>query len=341
MSALRRLAAIATSLPGRILISAGLLAVVALSIDWADVADRLSDASWGLFALGTLLLVANVSLAAVRWQVLLNGAGLHPLLRVSLRAYWIGLFTNNVLPTGFGGDAVRAWLVAPKGAPLARALTSVLADRATAFAVLLPIAWLGVVVGGDDIPGSVVGLLAIVTATTAFGALVAIVLLRRRGLGRFLPSALRPWAAEVAATLRRYGAGRERMAEVLLLAVAFQFLMITSTWVLSESLGLDIDPELIAVVLPLVLFATVMPISIAGFGVREGAFVALLGEAGVSSADAVLLSLTTVAALAIASLPGGVLMMVRQERIDTAEEIFEEAGSPGGDASLPREARSR
>jgi hypothetical protein len=91
-------------------------------------------------------------------------------------------------------------------------------------------------------------------------------------------------------------------------------------------------------VLPLVLFATIIPISIAGFGVREGAFVALLGEAGVSSADAVLLSLATVASLAIASLPGGVLMIVRHERIESAEEIFEEAGSPGRDASLAREA---
>ena len=69
------------------------------------------------------------------------------------------------------------------------------------------------------------------------------------------------------------------MAEVVLLAVAFQILIIAATWVLSESLGLGIDPELIAVVLPLVLFATIIPISIAGFGVREGAFVALLGEA--------------------------------------------------------------
>jgi glycosyltransferase 2 family protein len=338
VSVLRRLAAIATSLPGRIVISAGLLAIVALSIDWADVTDRLSDASWGLFALATLLLISNISLAALRWQLLLNGAGLHPRLRASLRAYWIGLFANNLLPTGFGGDAVRAWLVAPKGAPLARALTSVIVDRATAFGVLLPIAWLGAAIGGDEIPSTIVVLLAIVTAVSAAGALVAVVLLRRRGLGRFLPAAMRPWAAEVASTLRRYGSERERMAEVVFLAVAFQFLIIAATWVLSESLGLDIGPELIAVVLPLVLFATIIPISIAGFGVREGAFVALLGEAGVSSADAVLLSLATVASLAIASLPGGVLMMVRHERIESAEEIFEEAGSPDEGASLPREA---
>jgi glycosyltransferase 2 family protein len=341
MSVLRRLAAIATSLPGRILISVALLTVVAVSIDWGDVTDRLSEASWGLFALGTLLLIANISLAALRWQILLNGADLHPRLRDSARAYWIGLFSNNLLPGGFGGDAVRAWLVAPKGAPLARALTSVLVDRGTAFALLVPIAWVGVAVGAGEIPESIVVLLAVVTGASSAAALVAFVLLRRRGLGRFLPGVLRAWGFEVANTLRRYAAERERMAEVVALAVVFQLLVIASTWILSESLGLDIDPELIAVVLPLVLFATIVPISIAGFGVREGAFVALLGEAGVSSGDAVLLSLATVASVAIASLPGGVLMIVRHERIESATEIFEDAGAPGDRASLAGEPHSR
>ena len=95
---------------------------------------------------------------------------------------------------------------------------------------------------------------------------------------------------------------------------------------------------MIAVILPLVLVATLMPISIAGFGVREGAFVALLAETGVASADALLLSLATVAAVAIASLPGGVLMVMRDERLETTEEILEDAGTPADGASLPREA---
>ena len=58
--------------------------------------------------------------------------------------------------------------------------------------------------------------------------------------------------------------------------------------------------------MPIVLLATLAPISVAGLGVREGTYVLLLGDLGVSSSDATLLSLFTVAALALASLPGGV-----------------------------------
>jgi uncharacterized protein (TIRG00374 family) len=341
MSLPRRLAAIVTSLPGRILISAGLLTLVAVSVDWADVVDRLSEASWGWFVLATALVLAAFAVAAVRWQALLHGAGLRPRLRDTLRAYAVGAFANNALPTGFGGDAVRAWLVAPRGAPLARSLTSVAADRATAFLCLLPIAWLGVVLAGGSIPGSIVGLLALTTGGTVAGIAVAVIVLRRRGLGRFLPELLRPWVSEVARTLRRYGRDRERIGEVVALGFAFQFLIVLATWMVSEALGLGIDLEILAVVLPLVLVATLMPISIAGFGVREGAFVALLGELGVSSADAVLLSLLTIASVAIASLPGGVALALGHERLETTEEILEDAGAPDDDgASLNPEARA-
>lgn len=336
----RRLVAVATSLPGRLAISAGLLALVARSIDWGDVVDRLSGASWGWFVVATLMVLAALVIAALRWHALLHGAGLHPPLRETIRAYMIGVFTNNVLPTGFGGDAVRAWLVAPRGAALGRALTSVASDRLTAFACLLPIAWLGVAVGGGEIPASLVGLLAFTTGGCVVGFLVAVVVLRRRGLGRFLPRLLQPWVAEVARTLRRYGRDHERMLEVIALGFAFQILIVVSTWLLSESLDLSIDIEVIAVVLPLVLVATLMPISIAGFGVREGAFVALLAETGVSSGDALLLSLATVATVALASLPGGVLLVMRHERLETTEEILKDAyeDAPGAAAaSAPAE----
>lgn len=334
----RRAIEIATSLPGRVAISAALLALVARSVDWGAVVDRLSGASWGWFVLATAIVVAAFALGALRWQLLLNAAGLYPRLRYTLRAYWIGVFTNNVLPTGFGGDAVRAWIIAPRGAPLARALTSVAADRGTSFVCLLSIAWLGVLAGGGSIPGSLVGLLAAISGGTAIAVLVAIAVLRKRGLGRFLPRLLRPWASEVARTLRAYGRDRERLGEVIALGFGFQVLIVASTWLLSETLDLGLDLEVIAVVLPLVLVATLMPISIAGFGVREGAFAALLAEVGQSSGDAVLLSLLTVAVVAIASLPGGVAMAMRHERVETPEEILEDVGQPPDGASLPREA---
>jgi hypothetical protein len=71
---------------------------------------------------------------------------------------------------------------------------------------------------------------------------------------------------------------------------------------------LDLSYALLAVSVALVLPMTLLPISIAGFGVREGGFALVLGEAAVSAADATLVSLIGVVMLAVASLPGAVAL---------------------------------
>jgi hypothetical protein len=172
----------------------------------------------------------------------------------------------------------------------------------------------GVAIEPSAIPASIAVLLVISTAAMLVGGVLAVGVLRRRGLGRVLPSSLRPWAAEVADVLRGYGRDREIQLRALLLGLVFQGLMIGAAWALGESLRLGLDPPVYAAIVPLVLIATLVPFSIAGFGVREGAFVALFGEVGVTAADATLFSLLSVAVIGIASLPGGIALAFRHQR---------------------------
>jgi uncharacterized protein (TIRG00374 family) len=313
MDFLHRLFAVVTSLPGRLIITAGLLAVVAMSIDWTALDDSLAGAAWGWFALGTGGIVLALLIGALRWHVLLHHAQLPTAPRQTLRAYGIGIFSNNFLPTGFGGDVVRAWLVARSGNPLARSFTSVAVDRAVALVSLFAIGWLGLALSPVTVPGKLLAPFAGATAGTVLITILALVVLRRRGLSRFLPSMVRPWASEVARTLRKYGRDHRLQMEALILSVAFQALMITALWTMTKALQLDVSPVALAVVMPLVLIATLMPISVAGFGVREGVYIVLLGELGVSASEATLLSLFSVAALAIASLPGGLAILMGGE----------------------------
>jgi hypothetical protein len=63
--------------------------------------------------------------------------------------------------------------------------------------------------------------------------------------------------------------------------------------------------------MPPVLMVSALPVSIAGYGVREASFVVLLGRVGIDSTDATLLSLVGGVAFALASLPGGLLLLQR------------------------------
>jgi uncharacterized protein (TIRG00374 family) len=315
---MQRALRLASSLPVRIVVTAGLLVALAVSIDWGTVGDRLSGGRWGWFAAAVGVLFVALIVAALRWHAFLRTAEVEASVGVAVRAFLIGTFANNLLPQ-LGGDAVRALVVAPpgSGSPV-RAIVSALVDRVSALGCLVLLAWGCVVVAAGDVPSTLVlGLLAI-TALGAAGTLVLGVLLRR-GVGvirAILPDRLRPSTREVRATLTAYARDRRLLSIGLALGVAYQVLVVLETWMLARAIDLDVSYEVLAVAIPVVLVVTLIPISLGGFGLREGGFVVMLADAGVEAADATLLSLLSVVALALASLPGAVAMVTPKSRQD-------------------------
>ena len=309
-----RLWRVATSLPGRVAITAALFGLVAISVDWDAVADALAEASWGWFIAAVAVTLASFVVASERWRRLLAVARIESPPGRTLRAYVAGAFANNMLPTGFGGDALRAWLVAGSKLPFARSLTSVVVDRATALGCGVALAWVGVAIEPDAVRSAQLVPLVAVSIAGIVAVAATVSALRRGGLARHLPERTRPWFAQAAETLRAYLGDRRLLVIVVVLGLAFQMLTVVGTWAVSETLGLDLSLALLALVIPLVLIATALPISIGGFGVREGSYVALLANAGASTADATLLSLLSVAAMAVASLPGGLVVLTGEHR---------------------------
>jgi glycosyltransferase 2 family protein len=296
----------------RALVTVSLLALVFSQVDWSAAAERLSDGSWWGFAAAVAALFASQLIAGWRWHFLLHGAGLERSAPTAIRAYLIGVFVNNFLPTAFGGDFARAWLVAgEKGPPLVRALLSVFVDRFLAFWCLVALAWILLATNPGAVPTSLVlALLAVSVGGLAASALMLRFSLRGgRSLARRLPDRFLAWARETRETLSLYVDKPRLLALATLLGLAFQLLVVLAVWLLAKAIEVDAPLSLLAVITPLVLAITLIPISIAGFGVREGGMVLLLGAAGYSATEATLLSLVGVAALAVSSLPGALAML--------------------------------
>ena len=296
----RVLVRVATSMAVRAVVTLGLLTALAVWIDWGEVVDRLEQGRWELFVVGVLIVVAALATGAFRWHLFLRAGAVDATLYQTFRAYWIGMFANNFLPTGFGGDVARAMVIRPAAPSTARAVATVVVDRLTALVCLVVLAWLTLAISPDDVPGSLIGVLAIATAAGSLTAAVFALLAWRQGgrAGRLLAQGM-----AVVGT-------RSVLAATTALGLVYQALIILAAWTLARSIDLDLSFTLLAVVTPLVIVATLMPISIAGFGVREGGYVVLLAQAGVSAADATLLSLLNVAALAIATLPGAAALLL-------------------------------
>ncbi len=106
-------------------------------------------------------------------------------------------------------------------------------------------------------------------------------------------------------------ARRSALAFQAVASITFQAFNALQVWALAHWVGADIGFGAAAIALTLTTLAMLVPVSIGGFGVREGTYVVLLGSLGVSATDATLISIGTVFVLLLASLPGALLLILR------------------------------
>ena len=100
------------------------------------------------------------------------------------------------------------------------------------------------------------------------------------------------------------------LATVLTLAIATQLLNILVFWMLSQSLALPTTLQQWFIAAPTVLLVSMLPISIGGWGVREGAMIVALHGFGISAEDALLPSVLFGLCAAVATLPGGIFWII-------------------------------
>jgi hypothetical protein len=293
----------------RAIVSIALIALVLSQLHPGDAVRRLSDGEWHWFVLAIGSMLLALAIGAFRWQLFLKAAGIARSLSHAVRVYAIGAFANSFLPSGFGGDALRAWLAGSPGTRAVAAVT-VIVDRATMLAMVTAFAWLAYALDPDSVPSVLVQTLAAVTALVVVGGLVAAVVLRSATRPSSRLRSRAPWvaaSAEAACACFR-GPVVWRTAP---LGLAYEALAVFSLWLVARSISLDLSFALLAVVVPAVLVVTALPFSLGGLGLREGSYVVLLHQAGVSTTDGALLSLLATLLFALATLPGAFALLKR------------------------------
>jgi uncharacterized protein (TIRG00374 family) len=270
------------------LLSVTLLGWLAWSIDWAAMVAALRGASPPLIGAGALLYFLGVALSCYKWQRSLLLEGIRQPLGRLLRWYLIGSFANNFMPSDIGGDLGRGYLAAQAvGRPLAVA-RSILAERLSGLAMMCALAWIGIgalldaptlffwLSGGSVALG--VGLLLALSVAPGIRRRLA----AAAAWGR-LPAKLRDGIAESAAVIGRARRSPGQLALILLLSLAFQLLAGLGLWLNLLALGTLTAVWPILLSFALANLISLLPISINGWGLREGALVALIAPLGVPS----------------------------------------------------------
>ena len=287
----------------KLAVSVALLYLLLRSTDTAVVAGILGRLPIMAIAAACALLVLQTLVLATRWWLVMAAIGAPLSYGKIVSLTYIGLFFNQVLPTSFGGDAVRMWQAYRAGISREAAVGGVLLERASGVVGLVILSTLGVLYMGPKIDNEVIrlGLLAMLPLTF-LGVSVLASLDRMPDRWRRLP---------VLGDLTRLTADSRRVFFVPATAIPLLLLSILShalaagvVYAFAEGLQLDLSVWDCLALFPAVILVTLIPISFAGWGLREGAMVAFFGFAGVDPGTALALSLAFGAALMAVALPG-------------------------------------
>lgn len=289
-----------------------LVGLLAYRVDLKPVAERLGRIDVVLVAAATMVMLSQLLLAGWRWSLVIRALGDELRRRAVVRLTLIGQFFNQTLPSAIGGDAVRAWLATYEGLPLGKAINGVLIDRVIALLVLIMIIGVTLPLLADRVPDpAFYGAAAGIVAATAAGLLVFFTVSDRATavLARWRVTAP---LARLVADLRCSLSDPVRTAPIVALSVVVHLGVISVGWLIACALSIDVTLVDCIVLIPPVVLLTTLPISIAGWGVREGAMVVGFGFLGVAAPEALAMSVVFGLVQVAAGLPGGAIWLFQR-----------------------------
>lgn len=277
----------------RVVASGAMLALLLPRIHLASLFPSHQLSTLGWLAGGLLVYTLAVFLSTVRWAQVLEAleipSDLPPLVSHTLA----GMFVSNFLPSTVGGDVLRVTRLAAANGQRHTSVASVVVERLTGFLVLPFITLVALVGNPTLLQLGRASRLALAVALGTLVALVAIlVLVSSRRIGERLEG--HAWLGFVAAVnlgLTRMRKDPGAALGVLVSALAYQLAMVAGAWMAGHALGLDVGWSAMMAFVPIVAIAQVLPLSVSGLGLREGALVLLLAPLGVASGQAVALGL--------------------------------------------------
>lgn len=306
----------------RILVSAGLIAVLLFRVSPARLAGEIRQIDPAWLAGAVLIFLASSLLGAVQWHVLLRAGAVPIPLRRTAALYFMGLFFNNLLPTNVGGDVYKIYDVSRSGHDPHRVFAVTLLDRVfgiTGLCLLAFAAAAALIALGHR--GPMPAYLLIFA-----GCLVPVVVLAgsrrlssglRRSLGRIGLWGIGRRVELVLGHVGEFRSLRALLGRIVLLTLTVQALRIATHLAVARALGIFPGPTGVLfffVFVPLLGLIMILPISINGLGVREGAGVLLFTGIGLLEAQAFLMQFITYVVMVAVSLAGGVLFLRRQMR---------------------------
>ena len=306
-------------LAARWLFTTLLIGLVVWLVDGSELWRELGRISPIILLPAFALTVLQVALSAWRWQYTVERLGLSLPLGVAIREYYLATFLNQVLPGGVLGDVNRAWRHGSEAGERLSALHGVAIERLSgqlvlALVVAVSIIWLFQT--GQFAPKPIENGLWLVSGILCV-ALALWLALRSgilKGVLERLADYLRHLRQDLFKSLLRWPVLPVQVGSSLLVLASYLGVFLCLAWGAGYLHSLEAAAVIVALG-SILLLSMVFPLTVAGWGIREGAAAVLWPMVGLPAEQGVALSVGYGALVLASSLPGMVFVFAGKLRL--------------------------
>lgn len=277
----------------KVAVSAILLALIFKKAGLRNIIVNLQSMDLRYFLLASFLYVVIVAIAALRWQLLLDEQ--YPTLQL-VSLYFIGSFFNHILPGTVGGDSVKIYYLYKDTRKSGSSLGSVFLDRYIGLVALLSIGLVSSIIANREL--SRIGLQWMIPSVLALFIVGSLLVFGLRIGKRF------SFIHEFYDYFHTYLNKKMTMLKTFCMSLFIHMLTISIIFVIALGMGQRLPFTALFVFMPIIMTVTSIPITISGFGVREGAFTLLFGLIGIPPQICTSISFLWFLAMAATSLIG-------------------------------------
>lgn len=303
----------------KIIISVGFMWFALTRVDFAALGGVFARANVALVAWSFVFSLTGTLIMVCRWEILLKIFSKKLSFFELVPVYWVGLFFNLFLPSAVGGDAVKIYKLAKKHGHAVEFTTSVLMDRIIGLVSLTLLALINILVFKSPVNIKAAENIIYILSFILFSFFVFIFssrIVKKLTFARRILSFLKLEKIVknfyLSFNLYRdhlgslFGAAAVSLTANVIVAFSFYFLAL--------AVGTDVPLIFFFIVTPVIFLITVLPISISGLGLQDGAYIFFLGQIGISPTVAFSISILSHFIRYLTGLIGGAFFMLERDR---------------------------
>lgn len=311
----------------KISISFCLILWIIKKVDYQEIMKIISSVKIHFFLLGFLWLILDRILMSYRWDILLMAKQVDIPFYHIVKIYFLGTFSGNFLPSSIAPDVVKVYFASKYNAKTSEILSSVIVDRVLGLFSLSVIALFSIGFiffdSGEINRKSLIVIIAILFVISLL--IYSDTILKKirfvktsHVLQVFKDNIIWKSLEKIYNSCNEYKKNYGAMKSALLVSFINHALGILAIYVLSYSVGIQVSLLYYFVFVPLINVLIMLPVSVGGIGVQEGAFIYFFSQVGVTSDEALTVALLFRALTIAVSIPGGILYIIE----DTPHKVL-------------------